>query len=356
MKYGRTLSEMAMELERQLRTKRDLLVPSPLMRHETVDSGESAVVIAAPQEPSGTLRYPTTEHFRRQLAEKLKIPFSYFQRMHVDQPRLLDENVNTWLKEEPEARMVRTLDGNARAYLSDRYRRMDNYDLMANVLPILKQIPGAQFESTELTERRIYLKVVTPRIRTEVKVGDVVQAGVMITNSEIGLGALTVQPLMFRLVCSNGLVVPDRAMRKHHVGRVQETSDEEVKIFRDDTLEADDRAFWLKVRDVVQASVSQGALNEAAEKMRRMLGIGIAGDPAKAVENMAVKFLLNQEERSGVLRALITEGEMNAFGLVNAVTRFAQEVDDYDRSTELEELAGKMLEQSAWDWKPIVAA
>ena len=40
--------------------------------------------------------------------------------------------------------MVRTLDGNARAFLSDRYRRLDNYDLLAHVLPMLRELPDAR--------------------------------------------------------------------------------------------------------------------------------------------------------------------------------------------------------------------
>ncbi|HRO57562.1 MAG TPA: DUF932 domain-containing protein [Burkholderiaceae bacterium] len=354
MKYGRSLSDLALELERQTETKRDMIVPSTLMAHETAADGGSSVVIEQPRQ--GHAIYRTTDNFRRQLADKLKIPFSYFERMRSDQPDLLDRNVNTWLREEPEARMVRTLDGAARAYLSDRYRRLDNYDLLAHVLPILKEIPGARFESVELTEKRMYLKVITPQIYTEVKVGDVVQAGVLISNSEVGHGAVSVQPLVFRLVCSNGLVVPDGRMRKNHVGRIQATEEDAVTVFADDTLEADDKAFFLKVRDVTRAAVSTATLEAAAVKLRKALGIDLTGDPAKAVEAMGVRYLLNEQERSGVLRAFFVEGEMNAFGLVNAVTRFAQEVDCYDRSTELEALGGKLMELSAHDWKGIVTA
>ncbi|MBL0089244.1 MAG: hypothetical protein IPP44_22195 [Ideonella sp.] len=39
--------------------------------------------------------------------------------------------------------MVRTLDGQARAFLSDRYRRLDNYDLCEHVLPMLQRLPDA---------------------------------------------------------------------------------------------------------------------------------------------------------------------------------------------------------------------
>ena len=50
--------------------------------------------------------------------------------------------------------MIRTLDGQVRAVLSDRYRRLGNFDLAENVLPILQRLDGARFESVELTTRR----------------------------------------------------------------------------------------------------------------------------------------------------------------------------------------------------------
>jgi hypothetical protein len=42
--------------------------------------------------------YGVTGLARRQLADKLKIPFAYFERMRAGQPVLLDRNVNTWLQ------------------------------------------------------------------------------------------------------------------------------------------------------------------------------------------------------------------------------------------------------------------
>src|SRR3970040_5988 len=80
--------------------------------------------------------YGITNLARRQLADKLKIPFTYFERMRTEQPALLDRNVNTWLQTDNERRMIRTLDGQVRAVLSDRYRRLDNFDLAENVLPL----------------------------------------------------------------------------------------------------------------------------------------------------------------------------------------------------------------------------
>jgi RNA-splicing ligase RtcB len=198
----------------------------------------------------------------------------------------------------------------------------------------------------------MYLKVLVdaPQLRHELQPGDVVTAGVVISNSETGQGSLSVQPLIYRLVCRNGLIVADHSMRKTHVGRLSEVSTEEVTIFRADTLAADDAAFFLKVRDVVQASVSEATFRLFAEKMRSTLGIKLLGDPVHAIEKLETRYLLNDDERAGVLRTLITEADLSAFGLINAVTGFAQEVQSYDRSTELEAIGGKMLEHSRSEW------
>ena len=353
MKSGRSLVNLAQELERQLTTKRDLVLPSSLLQCRTDEGGDLKLIIDAKQ---GDGEYGVTELARRQLADKLKIPFTYFERMRTEQPVLLDRNVNTWLQSDDDRRMIRTLDGQVRAVLSDRYRRLDNFDLAENVLPILQRLEGARFESVELTDTKMYLKVVTPRVEYEIAPGDVVQAGIVISNSEVGCGTLSVQPLVFRLVCRNGLIAPDRALRKTHVGRTLHQDDDPVSVFRDDTLAADDKAFFLKVRDVVEAAVSETTFRQVAQKMQKARDIRLTGDPVKAVEVLANRYTLNESERAGVLRHLIVEGDLSAYGLVNAVTHFSQGVEDYDRATEFEALGGKLIELPASEWKALAEA
>ena len=105
--------------------------------------------------------------------------------------------------------MVRTIDGTARAFLSNRYRRIDNLDIAGIVLPVLQEMEGMHFESCQLTDSRMYIKVVNTRLEAEVVPGDIVQSGIIISNSEVGLGSVSIQPLVYRLVCSNGMVVND---------------------------------------------------------------------------------------------------------------------------------------------------
>ena len=353
MKSGRSLINLAQELERQLATKRDLIVPSSLLRCHTDEEGSCRMTIDA---KDGGGEYGITNLARHQLAEKLKIPFTYFERMRTEQPALLDRNVNAWLQTDKDRRMIRTLDGKVRAVLSERYRRLDNYDLAENVLPILQRLADARFESVELTDTKMYLKVVTPRVEYEMAPGDVVQAGIMITNSEVGHGTLSVQPLVYRLICRNGLIASDRALRKTHLGRVLQSEEEATTVFRDDTLAADDKAFFLKVRDVVEVAISEATFRQVAQKMQKTLDIKLTGDPVKAVEVLANRYTLNDSERAGVLRRLIVEGDLSGYGLVNAVTQFSHDVEDYDRATEFEALGGKLIELSYNEWEELAEA
>jgi hypothetical protein len=352
MRNGRTLVQLAEELERQRTTKKDLVLHSSMMQHRTGDHGDTSLVVDHPEGGN----FAVTDLARRQLAGKLNIPYAYFERMRMEQPGLLDSNVNTWLQSDDSRRMLRTLDGQARAVLSDRYRRLDNYDLANAVLPILRSLGQMRLESMELTDTRMYLKAVVPQMAYTMTPGDVVQAGIVITNSEVGHGTLSVQPLLYRLVCSNGLILPDRALRKTHIGRALGAEDNQVHVYQDDTLRADDKAFFLKVRDVVQATVTETVFQEAARKMQRTMGIRLTGDPVRSIEVLADRFALTDGEQSGVLRHLIQGGDLSGYGLVNAVTHFSQEVDDYDRATDFEEIGGKLVELTPREWEALAAA
>lgn len=66
--------------------------------------------------------------------------------------------------------------------------------------------------------------------------------------------------------------------------------------------------------------------------------------------------MLNNTERAGVLRHLIVEGDLSAYGLVNSVTHFLRDVEGYDRATEFEGLGGKLIELTPGDRKELAHA
>ena len=94
------------------------------------------------EEPTGVQCDDITALAGRQLAEKLRIPYAYFERMRTEQPEPLDGDLNARpAKEEGERQLLRTLDERVRAVLSERYRRLDNCDLTEHVLPTLQRLP-----------------------------------------------------------------------------------------------------------------------------------------------------------------------------------------------------------------------
>ena len=128
-----------------------------------------------------------------------------------------------------------------------------------------------------------------------------------------------------------------------------------VTLFKDDTLQADDRAFFLKVRDVVQAAVSEATFIQVAQRMQKTMGIALTA-PIKAVEALGTRFLLNEEERNGVLQHLIEGGDLSGYGLVNAVTHFSHEVKDYDRASDMEVIGGRLVDLPVHAWKELALA
>ena len=73
------------------------------------------------------------------------------------------------------------------------------------------------------------------------------------------------------------------------------------------------------------------------------------------VELASSKFGITQNESEGVLGHLIGGGELSLYGLSNAVTRYAQDVGSYDRSTELEATGYKILTMSPKLWGAILS-
>ena len=362
MKSGMTLQEMAKELERQKEVKRDFIAPttelSVQMSAPPMNIFEKEGVKVPAQfemKVNGHGKFFIGEVAHDQISNRLGIPRKYYDRMRDVAPELLLTNTNHWLRNEKEKRMVRTLDGRARAFLSSRYRPLDNFDLAENVLPILIGTGGMKIESAALTEKKLYLKVVTDRITFEIKKGDVVQAGIVVSNSEVGCGSVKVEPLLYRLVCLNGMIANDYAMKKYHVGRNVEV-DLAEEFFRDETRKLDDRAFWMKVKDVVNGSFNKDVFAKIAKRMQDTTRSAEMQRPEAAVEMVQKKFQLTDEEGGGILKHLIKGGDVTQYGLLNAFTRYSQDVKDYDRATDFERMGGQVLELGKGDWEIIANA
>jgi hypothetical protein len=348
MKQGRSLVELAQELSRRVTAKSDFVADT-----RSLSLSADATTLAA--EDSA---YPITPLVHRQIGAWANVPAKYYDRMQAEAPELLSRNINHWLTAAKDVRrMIRTLDGNARAFLSDRYRRIDNEQVAEAVLPLLLGAgPDIRVESCEVTESKLYLKAVFPRIEGEVKRGDAVQSGIVISNSEVGLGSLSVQPLIFRLVCTNGMVLPDSGLSRYHVGgKVGDGANIEA-LLRDETKAADDRALMLKLTDVVRASLDQVQFNSHLARMRVATEGETVARPVQAVEQLSKAFTFSSGEQDSILNNLIRGQDFSRWGMLNAVTAVANDHPSYDRATELEEIGGRILNLAANDWRVVAEA
>lgn len=345
MKAGLTIQEMSKEILRQSQAKTDYLVNTANLRMEPWGNEPMLRVLDAngldQVEP---LTMKQTAH--QQLGAYLDIPRKYYDRMLQQEPDLLAHNVNHWFQKQPEQRMIRTIDGHARAFLSNRYRRIDNLDIARVTLPIIGEMPDARYESCELTDDYLYIKVVNPRLTAEVAPGDIVQAGVIISNSETGQGSVCVQPLVYRLMCLNGMVVNDAKTRRTHLGRASNT-EEDFMIYSQETLAADDKAFILKLQDTVRAAINEARFAQVVDKMRetKEAKLNTANIPS-VVKMASASFGITEAESEGVFQHLIQDADYTLFGLANAVTRYSQDVESYDRATKLEEIGYSVMTMS----------
>jgi len=357
MKEGRTVQELAVELQRRDSSKRDFISPVSDMTVETVstEGGQGSKMMLSMRGMSD--RFELNHHFQRQLGSHLNIPAVYYDHLREGYGDLLDYNLNELLSRGNAKRMIRTLGGTGRAFLGSSYRRIDNLDLaVKGAFPVIGELGDkVQIASCQVTDSKLYIKVVFPGIEREVRAGDIVRSGFMISNSEVGSGKARVQAFADRLSCTNGMVVPANfggGFEKVHLGRHMD-SDNAAELFSDETKKADDRAFFLKVQDAVRAAMDETRFEILVDRMKESAGLEIEKKPKDAVIELVNRTDLTEGEGDSVLEHLLRGGELTQWGLINAVTRTAEDLESYDRATELEKLGGVMLNMSPEDWKAV---
>jgi hypothetical protein len=358
MKAGLSLKELAAEIERRAGSKRDLVVSTqhlavtPELKLNVADKEEFAINKVA----------------HGQIAQHSEIPAKYYDKMMAEAPELLADNINTWFRKYPVPRMVRGLDGTARAFLSDRYKPLENEDLAQAVLPAVMEL-GLDCMSSQITDTRLYMKFVDPRVTRELeakggKFGDgrhnivrCLAPAVTISNSEVGQGALAVLGGVYDQWCSNLASFGERSSRKYHVGGKHEIGGEETyALLSDETRRKTDAATWAQVADVVRAAFDRARFDALCDKVEGTQADKIGGDPVEVVKLTTSRFGLNEATGTSILRHLIEGGDLSRFGLYNALTRASQDVEDYDAATAMERHGAQLIELPANEWKTLAAA
>ena len=351
MKSELTLIELARELQRQADVKHDYLVKETAMEAATVldDGGVQTVML----DIQGQGEHGITPHAHKQIATHLNIPGRYYERMRQQDPGLLCVNINRWLEKNTEStRLVRTLDHTVRGFLSNAYKPLDNFDFAQAALSTIHEIGGITVQASAITDTRMHIKAVSDRIQGEVRKGDIVQWGVALSNSEVGAGQLRIDPLIYRLVCTNGAVARQNvgAYSRRHVGRRLLSDLDAARVLSDEARQADDKAFWLAVRDVIRGVFNPDTFQQLLEVWQGAASRPIEAAIPSVVEVTLKRHKLPESFNTGILDALVRDGDMSQYGLGNAFTRYSQEMETFDAANDLEEIGADIMSMSGSEW------
>lgn len=322
------LQTMIEELETQKPLKWDKKLSAPQI---AMALAENTPILRLPNEELFSITKPC----HTQIAEKLEIPLKYYHKMEESAPDLLVSNVNTWLRQNGKEIFLRGLGNSVRAFLSDRYRVIDHLDVLLCALNEL-QAHDAEIEDCYLSEIEMNLKVKSAKLKDFVRhKDDLIMGGIFITNSETGHKALRVEPRMFRVKCSNGMIVEELVTREIHIGNGDEISDEIV---------------YLSLRRSIRELF--GRFGEIVLMLRESTEIKIR-NAHKVIQNVVEQYKLSESQKANILMAFGAEPEYDKYGIANAVTLAAQKEETWEKSVEMERIGGRLITLPVEDFKAL---
>lgn len=364
-----TLMDLAALLTEQHSRKVDVVAPAHKVRAEggqiIVEDTETQISMEGVTTTAGI--YTPTAIFDETVAGKLGIPTAYLRRCRNENTDLYDQNINGWLAEDDRSFMMRLFQsgvqgeaGVARAMLSDKYKIVDNFDVLTAALQGIKDSDlQVEIDGCDLTERRMSVRIVAPEITA--MAGDllknyrspftgaagidnpVVQAGLVISNSETGGGAFSIVPRFRVLVCKNGMTITKDAMRAVHLGG---RLDEGVIRWSDETQQKSLELVSSKTVDAIKTFLDAEYMAEVIARTTEAAAKPLA-KPVDAVQAVAKKMAYTEEFTNTLLDHFIKGGDTTAGGVLHAVTSAVQTVVDPDQAQAIEEGAFRAMEFAA---------
>lgn len=357
-----SLATLAAMLQQQDAVKLDAVATAASIRAEQgriVVDGIGEPTLSEDGVTSGTAELTPSTVALTGIADKLGIPGGYLRKCADTLPSLFDANVNAWLGQEPQRKLLlrtfKNQDGGAgvlRAVLSDSYLTIDNFDVLLAVLQGIKDAGHeVKITATDLTDRRMIVKVQSNSVAEaapELLRGyrspyshltgadnPLVSAGFVITNSEVGAGAFSIVPQLTVQICTNGLTMTKDAMRAVHLGG---KLDEGIVRASQDTQEKQLALISARSRDAVGEFLSGNYLRHKITELETTAGVPVTDAP-KVVELVGKQVGFTQAQQSMILDDFIKGGQLTAGGVMQAVTSAAQRVDDGDDAYDMESRA-----------------
>lgn len=251
-----------------------------------------------------------------QLCQKLEIPVKYYRRL-PDELKATVANYDIG-RMNGHSYLLRGKGDWIRAFLSNEYVAYNNSEIATTVESLLSK-GDVSIKSFVLEETNLFLKIISEEI-WDMESG--LKAGIMIGNSEVGMGSVSVEPFVFRKPCTNDLIVSqEKSFRHAHIHLTEYEMTRRM-------AEAVSEGFRLA------SSVLTAFLKTREEPME---------DPVETIRKIAEARKFSQKLTDEVVSSYLVEPEGNRFGLINAFTNAAQKLGPLQR-IEMERFAGTLLE------------
>lgn len=260
--------------------------------------------------------YVLSELATGQFCERLGIPATYYRRLPSEMKATVANFDLKRMSERPF--LLRGKGPHVRAVLSGEYVAYNN-SAIAETLESLLRSEGLRIKSFVLEETNCFLKIVSEEL---VEPTSGLKPGIMIGNSEVGLGSVSVEPFVFRKACTNDLVVTqEKAFRHAHIHFTpNELTRRMAEAIGDGFLVASQLLdAFLKAKDDPIV------------------------DPLAVIRKIADERKLSQRLADEVVARYVAEPEPNRFGVINAFTGAAQTLAPLQR-IDMERFAGSLLE------------
>ena len=314
----------------------------------TPDAETNAVLIEYPGSHMGTIRQRLHRHSVQQMAQTADLPLKFIDSLQqTTEPwarELLAHNLDTVFTNrfEKSRYLLRSVSGEVRGFLSDRYRRLDSRPIIEAFATAVQQ-KGALPYGGYVTDTKVALQAIMPEVYEPIP-GEMVAYGLSLENSDFGNGALSIRAYLLRIWCSN-LAITQEEMRQVHQGKRLDDS----VLYSQRTYQLDAETTVSALRDVIGSQLNADALRRRMEAIRRANEQAVDAPSAKE----SLKKALLKSEADAVIEAYNSPDTYNlpsgntTWRLSNAISWVAGNTEDAERKLELMKFAGEVLPKTA---------
>lgn len=233
--------------------------------------------------------------------------------------------------------LVRSVGGQLRGWLSDRFRRLDSRPLV-DALAAEAQALGAIPIDGTATETRVALKVLLPEVLEPIP-GEFLVRGGEWSNSDYGNGVHGFRRFDLRVTCLNG-ATRENVLRQIHLGG---RLGDDIQ-YSNRTLMLDTKASVSALRDVVRGVLGPASKDAFVESIKaahaKKMGSAALKVATKNLDKKTQKAVVDAFESEDVIN--LPAGE-TVWRASNAISWIARHTEDAEKRLDLERAAGALV-------------